>query len=324
MKEKILEIKEKITELIIRQKILAGVITLIFLMLTGILYLGQSTSGTQQTTTSQQLISNTLTPDKINTTQTSPAKAVENSKSTITYMHPQNNIQNTLTPNQPNTITSNISIPLPPNLTSTSVPNSTSQPAGSTTKSSTNQSQSTTTTTPTTTITTQTNSNNSPASSQNSASSPPKIVFIGPDGKAQTYIPPSDPPVQITWARYTNNLEHYAIDYPSNWQIVTTQYRGHEAIFIYEPDADRSDPDVQYISYGWSSYFYPPSASYTGSFTQDGIPGTIYTNGSIGSSFIAGVFQYYNGFLVLNNNVSDEIFAYIFSHMILSLDFNTP
>lgn len=155
-------------------------------------------------------------------------------------------------------------------------------------------------------------------------SSSSQIVFINSDGEPEAYTPPDTAPVEIIWARYTNQLEHYAIDYPSNWQIVATKYRGHDAIFIYAPGEDPSDPDVQYISYGWSTYFYPPQASFISSFALDGVSGTIYTNGSIGSSFIAGVFNYANGFLILNNNISDEIFAYVFNHMILSLDFNTP
>lgn len=177
----------------------------------------------------------------------------------------------------------------------------------------------------------QSNSGNSSITSQNQTddtnptstplSTAPKIVFIGPNGE-QIYSPPTVPPVSITWAKYTNTLEKYSIDYPINWQVVHTSYRDHEALFIYAPGSDPSDPDVQYISFGWSSYYYPPTANYVGSFIQDGVPGTIYTNGALGESYIAGVFQYFNGFLILNNNVSDEVFAYIFNHMILSLDFN--
>ena len=280
-----------------QQKLLAGIVALIVFMLISILYLSLTSPSTQPT-----IISRQLTPGKINTVLISPTTNA-NLQNTATQ-HRSSNIQNTLTLNQPTAKLSGIS-------NTSTTPLSTSLTTNTTSPSQTAK---------TSTTTTQANTNNSP----NNPSSPPKIIFIGPDGKPQTYIPPVNPPVQITWARYTNSLEKYAIDYPSNWQIVTTQYRGHEAIFIYAPGADPNVPDVQYISYGWSSYFYPPDATYTGSFTQDGIPGTIYTNGSLGSSFIAGVFQYYNGFLALNNNVSDEVFAYIFNHMILSLDFNTP
>lgn len=156
------------------------------------------------------------------------------------------------------------------------------------------------------------------------SATPPKILFIDSGGKQTEYIPPEIPPENITWGRYLNSQEHYAIDYPSNWQIVRTQFSGHEAVFIYRPGDDPSDPTVQYISFGWSTYFYPPPANYKGPFYQDGVLGTIYTNGALGSSFIAGVFEYANGFLVLNNNVSDKTFVYIFDHMVMSLDFNTP
>ncbi len=316
MNEKIINIKNNIIELIVQQKLLAGIAVLILFMSIGILYISLTQRPTAKPTiTSQQSISGSiLTPPNLQNTNTQAS--------------PSNNIQKTLAPNQPATKNDSPSLSkegsgvITTKLSNTSNPTSTSQPANSYTNGGgANQSQSTSA--PSTTTQTNTNTNNSSNSLSNNASSP-KIVFIGSDGKAQTYVPPTTPPAQITWARYTNNLEKYSIEYPSNWQIVTTQYRGHEAIFIYAPGANPSDPNVQYISYGWSSYFYPPNASYTGSFAQDGVPGTIYTNGSLGSSFIAGVFQYYNGFLVLNNNISDEVFAYIFNHMILSLNFNTP
>ena len=306
MNERIINIKNNIIELIIQQKLLAGVVTLIVLMLISILYLSRATPSPSMTRPT--IISREFMPSIINTALISPTIAGANLQNTGTQPHPSNITQDTLTLNQPKTKISAIS----------NTPTSTSPRTGSPVASTANQSQAATTA-PTTA--TQSNINNT---TSNNPSSPPKIVFIGPDGTQQTYTPPTNPPTQITWARYTNSLEKYAIDYPSNWQIVTTQYRGHEAIFIYAPGADPNDPNVQYISYGWSSYFYPPDANYTGSFVQDGTSGTIYTNGALESSFIAGEFQYFNGFLVLNNNISDEVFAYIFNHMILSLDFYVP
>lgn len=308
MIEKIIFIKNKIIELILEQKILSAVIVLIIIMLTGITLLS-STPRNAKDIPLPSLVS-------IKPTITSPSTAVTKPKETTTPslvisrtntpppLSPTTRITHTSPTASPTQGTWPTSKPVSPGTTSQPaiVPSGGTQPASPANP-------------------TYAAPNTNPTSVPSSG---PQIVFIGPNGQPQTYTPPATPPVAITWARYTNQLEHYAIDYPSNWQIVTTQYRGHDAVFIYAPSVDLSDPDVQYISYGWSTYFYPPAASYVGSFTLDGVPGTIYTNGAIGSSFIAGVFNYANGFLVLNNNVSDATFVYIFDHMLLSLDFNTP
>lgn len=308
MMEKIILIKNKIIELIIAQKILSALLALIIVMLTSIIYL----SATQ---VNVKKVSNNLSVNiKPTTTQSANASKPKEIISPVgTTINPQK-INPTLTSPSP----SKIAVKLTPTINPSTSSSPTGQPAvAPSTPGASGQTQPTTPANPTIYPTPVGNPTSVPSSG-------PQIVFIGSDGQPETYTPPSTPPVEIIWARYTNQLEHYAIDYPSNWQIVTTQYRGHDAIFIYAPGADLNDSNVQYISYGWSTYFYPPQASYVGSFTIDGVPGTIYTNGSLGSSFIAGVFNYANGFLVLNNNVSDEVFAYVFNHMILSLDFNTP
>jgi hypothetical protein len=317
MMEKIINIKNKIIELVLAQKILSAVLALILFMLIGIIYISISRTNvtkapnplslnTNQTTISRHVtgiptqIANSPTnsiPNKQKTNPTPRQFITGQSPSIATQIQPtktQPSISKTITPGPTNKTTVVQSAPVG---------------SGGT--------QPTVALNPTTSPSPDSNPTSVPSSS-------PQIVFIGPSGQAQPYTPPSTPPVEITWARYTNQLEHYAIDYPSNWQIVKTQYRGHEAVFIYGPGTNPSDPNIQYISYGWSTYFYPPEASYVGSFTLDGVKGTIYTNGSMGSSFIAGIFNYANGFLVLNNNISDETFTYIFNHMILSLDFNTP
>ncbi len=308
MKEKIILIKNKIIELIIEQKILSALFALIIIMLISITVL----SLTQHDSKNIPFLSSIF----IKPTTISPSASVTQPKEMIslagTTINPQK-ANPTITPSsRPTNITLSQSPTTPTGASSVNQPTTAQSTPGAS-----GQTQPTTPANPTLYPTPVGNPTTVP-------SSDPQIVFIDSNGQSQTYIPPGTPPVEIIWARYTNQLEHYAIDYPSNWQIVTTQYMGHEAVFIYAPEADPGDPDVQYISYGWSTYFYPPTASYVGSFVLDGVQGTIYTNGSIGSSFIAGVFNYANGFLVLNNNVSDEIFAYIFNHMVLSLDFNTP
>ncbi len=152
------------------------------------------------------------------------------------------------------------------------------------------------------------------------SNNPPQIIFIGPDGQQQIYTPPATPPVEVTWTRYTNVQDHYTIEYPANWQIITEDNEGQERVFIYMPGADPDDPNTQYIKFGMSTSFTPPQANYSGSFTLHGVQGTVYTNGVLGTSYIAAALKYTNGFLVLNNNISEEIFLYIFNYMLYSIE----
>lgn len=308
----IIDIKNKTIELIKEQKLLFIISTLCVCMIMVIIYLSVIQKSVKKT--SSNLIMNIKPIISQQSPASKPAEIISPARITISPQRTSPTVTSTssqanITPGQQSPT---MNVPQPTKINSINQPVTTQGPPGAS-----SQTQAQISTNPTIYPTPFGNPTDVPSSA-------PKIVFINSNGQSQVYTSPATPPVEITWARYTNQLEHYSIDYPSNWQIVTTQYRGHEAIFIYTPGADPSDSDVQYISYGWSTYFYPPVASYVGSFTLDGVSGTIYTNGSIGSTFIAGVFNYANGFLVLNNNISDEIFAYIFNHMILSLDFNTP
>lgn len=310
--EKIIEIKNRVIELILAQKMLSTLIALIVVMLISTIYISATQVDTKKPSNNLSLNIKSTTSQPANISK--PKEIISPAAATITPR--KTNPTTALSPAKPAIKQSPAANPT--RVTNLPGSNPTIQPTNAlSTPGSSGQTQPTTPANPTIYPTPVGNPTSVPSSG-------PQIVFINPDGESEVYTPPDTPPVEITWATYTNQLEHYAIDYPSNWQIVTTQYMLHEAVLIYAPGADPGDPDVQYISYGWSSYFYPPQASYVGSFTLDGVQGTIYTNGSIGTSFIAGVFNYANGFLVLNNNVSDEIFAYVFNHMILSLDFNTP
>lgn len=319
MMEKIIDIKNKIIELIKEQKVLFGISALSVCMVIVIMYLSLAQNNAKKAPNFQ--LANTR-PAISQSPQVSmpkgtisPAGATINSQTSPTVVTLSRTINITISKAPTTTPVQKISPSnKPAGVTPTGQPASVQNTPGT---SSQGQPTPTTSANPTAYTAPTTNPTSVPSSG-------PQIVFINSNGQSQTYIPPDTPPVEITWARYTNQLEHYAIDYPSNWQIYKMQYMKHEAVFIYAPGADVSDPNVQYISYGWSTYFYPPVASYIGSFTLDGVPGTIYTNGSIGSTYIAGVFNYANGFLNLNNNVSDATFAYIFDHMLLSLDFNTP
>lgn len=159
-----------------------------------------------------------------------------------------------------------------------------------------------------------------PTPTQGISNNPPQIIFIGPGGQQQIYTPPSTPPVEVTWTRYANIQDHYSIEYPSNWQIITEEKGGHEQVIIYMPGADPDDPNAQYIKFGMSNSFTPPQASYSGPFVLYGVHGTLYTNGSAGTSYIAAALKYTNGYLVLNNSISETILLYVFNHMLYSIE----
>ncbi len=149
-----------------------------------------------------------------------------------------------------------------------------------------------------------------------------QIIFKNEEGDYFTYIPPAIPPVDVIWMRYINHQDHYAIDYPSDWQMVKSNFNGHEGITLYMPgDAGNIDkPSIAFV--GWKADYLSSSASYTGPIIVSGTPGTIYTNGPLGLSSISAVFQYANGYFALGSSASNPVFVYVFDHMLRSLDFN--
>ena len=152
------------------------------------------------------------------------------------------------------------------------------------------------------------------------------IIFKTPDGGYQTYTPPDTPPVDITWDTYVNAADRYSIAYPSNWQVVKTEYNGHEGISVYAPGTDPKDPSTQFIGFGFASYYLLPQGSseqstYSYPITVDGINGTMYTQGVLGSGSIAAVFQYAQGSFGVGSSVSDPDFIYIYNYMLNSLNF---
>lgn len=153
-----------------------------------------------------------------------------------------------------------------------------------------------------------------------------QIVFENPDGSTTSYKPPGTPPTEVKWGRYVSYQDHYAIDYPVNWQIDVGIVDGHEGITLYAPGANKNDPETPYIGFGWSeSYLVAASGSLTNAYDTSllisGIPGTLYTDGPLGSSFIASIFPYQNGYFGLGTNVSDATFAYVYYYMLHSLEF---
>jgi len=149
-----------------------------------------------------------------------------------------------------------------------------------------------------------------------------QIVFANEYGGYFTYVPPVIPPIDVAWMKYINYQDHYSIEYPSDWEIVKTTYNGHEGVTLYMPvDAGNIDrPSIAFV--GWLVDYLSSSASYTGKIILNGVPGTIYTNGPLGPSSVAAVFQYTSGYLALGSSTSNPVFVYVFDHMLRSIDFN--
>lgn len=150
-----------------------------------------------------------------------------------------------------------------------------------------------------------------------------QINFQAENGQIQTYAPPSEPPIEINWARYINQEDHYAIDYPSGWQMIKAEYSGHEGISLYMPEEDPSNENTRSVAFiGWNINYLSNTTTYTTSIMLNGVPGTLYTNGPIGNSSISVVFQHPYGYFALGSNSSDQTFLYIFDHMLRSISFN--
>lgn len=148
------------------------------------------------------------------------------------------------------------------------------------------------------------------------------IVFINENGGYFTYVPPDVPPIDVTWVKYINYQDHYSIEYPVDWLVVKSSYNGHEGITLYMP-GDQGNIDKPSIAFvGWNANYLTSTAKYTGQIILNGTPGTIYTNGPLGPSSIAAVFQYPNGYFALGSSTSGSIFIYVFDHMLRSLEFN--
>ncbi len=155
-----------------------------------------------------------------------------------------------------------------------------------------------------------------------------RIIFQNPDGTTFTYIPPSTPPGEVRWGRYSNTKSKYAINYPSNWQFLySTDSNGFEGVALYPPGVDPNDANSPFIGFGMSASFLLPAASniagaYVTPLTVDGIHGSLYTNGSLGASYIASTLSYSSNYFGLGASKSDATFAYVYYYMLNSLTFN--
>jgi hypothetical protein len=154
-----------------------------------------------------------------------------------------------------------------------------------------------------------------------------RIVFQNPDGTTFTYIPPGTPPDEVRWARYTNNNDKYAINYPFNWQFVYSVANGHEGVALYPPNVNPNDPKSPFLGFGMADKFLLPAAGDNPNalitpIIADGQSGNLYTKGSLGNSYIAAVLSYRDDYFGLNASKSDATFAYVYYYMINSLTFN--
>jgi hypothetical protein len=148
------------------------------------------------------------------------------------------------------------------------------------------------------------------------------LVFEDEGGDFWTYTPPDDPPIDSQWSVYTNYQDNYSIEIPSDWQIIKSDYNGHESVILYNPDSANTvdKPTIAFV--GWQANYLSSSAKYTGQIILNDIPGTIYTNGFLGPSSIAAVFKLPNGYFALGSSITDPVFIYVFDHMIRSVQFD--
>jgi hypothetical protein len=156
-----------------------------------------------------------------------------------------------------------------------------------------------------------------------------RIIFRNPDGTTTTYIPPGTPPNEVRWGRYTNTKTNYAINYPSNWRLkYSIDNDGNEGITLHPPYVDANDPKSPFIGFGMSDKFLLPAVSDSTkvlitNIRVDGVSGDLYTEGSLGRSYIASIFNYKNKYFGLGASISDATFAYVYYYMLYSLTFNT-
>jgi hypothetical protein len=155
-----------------------------------------------------------------------------------------------------------------------------------------------------------------------------QIVFNGPGGQTETYVPPAVPPIQVTWATYTDTTYHYSIQYPSDWQVVNKQTIFAKGTILFLPGENTNDPSEKYIAFGWSNYnIYPTNSINNGGSVATpamvtGVNGTIFTRGPLGISYIVSVFPYREGYFGLITYTSDPTITYIYQYMLASLKFN--
>jgi hypothetical protein len=153
------------------------------------------------------------------------------------------------------------------------------------------------------------------------------IAFLNPDGSTFTYIPPGTPPDDVRWARYTNENDKYAINYPFNWQFVYSFNNGHEGVALYPPGVDLNDSNSPFIGFGVSDAFHLPAVgnstgAYVTPIVVDGIAGDLYTNGSLGNSYVASVLPDSGRYFGLGSKISSTTFIYVYYYMLHSLTFN--
>lgn len=150
-----------------------------------------------------------------------------------------------------------------------------------------------------------------------------QLIFVDSNGQLQTYVPPTDASLLgVTWLRYINEADGYQIDIPQDWQIVKTQYNGHEGVILYQPTDDINKVNVQSISFvPWKLDYLITSSTYISPIQVRGVPGNVYTKGPMPTSSVAAVFQHTKGYFALGSSSSNSTFLGVFDHMLRSIVF---
>lgn len=153
------------------------------------------------------------------------------------------------------------------------------------------------------------------------------LYFQDPQTGAVTpYILSGINPADFTWGRYTNDIDKYAIDYPTNWQLVKHNEGGHEGISVYPPGEDTNNSSAQQIGLGWSVRYVLPTAGGSDIYFQTAITinntlGQLYTlsNGTQGGKGIAVLLPHHFGYFGIGGSADTNTFIYVFQHMLSSL-----
>lgn len=153
------------------------------------------------------------------------------------------------------------------------------------------------------------------------------LYFQDPQTGAITpYILSGINPADFTWGRYTNSVDGYSIDYPTNWTMIKRNDGGHEGLSLYPPEENPESNDAKQIGLGWSARYLLPTAGgseiyYQTSITINNTLGQLYTlgGGDQGGRGTAVLLPHRFGYFGLGGSADSNEFIYVFQHMLSSL-----
>ncbi len=153
------------------------------------------------------------------------------------------------------------------------------------------------------------------------------LYFQDPQtGQVTPYILSGVNPADFTWGRYVNNTDGYAIDYPTNWQLIKRTDGGHEGLSLYPPGEDANSSNAKQIGLGWSVRYVLPAAGgtdiyYQTSITVNNTLGQLYTlgGGAQGGKGVAVILPHRFGYFGLGGSADTDVFIYVFQQMLSSL-----